>query len=386
MRIVILLGAFLSPPPAQCGAVEMIWTSLAHAFALRGHEVTVVCRDEEGLMASLSGRAERYRLVRGFKRTKYIVANLVFDLIFSARALNAAPPTDLIVLNTFFGPILSSFSVRKKPVTLYSLARFPKGQFALYRSLDGVVAVSNAVAAALLRQAPAFAGRTQVVPNPINTEVFSLKSLPASPANSSPVVLYTGRIHPEKGLQMLVEACALLKNDYPGLILRLIGESDIAKGGGGPSFLEELRKSANTDLVLQIGAPLYDRNALATALRSCDVYCYPSIAESGESFGVAPLEAMGVGCAVVVSDLACFRDFIRSNQNALCFDHRSDGRVTSLRDALALLLGDRSRAETLGRAAAADAQRFSVEAIAHKYECLFTQAFARKNCGPWSAP
>jgi glycosyltransferase involved in cell wall biosynthesis len=357
----------------------MIWTSLANALARRGHDVTIVCRHETGLEASAFGRAEKYRFVRGFRRTKYFITDLVLDSIFSFRALKVVPTVDVIVLNTFFTPILLSLQRRDRSVVLYNLARYPKGQFALYRTLDGVVAVSNAVAAALVRQAPAFALRTQVVPNPIDTEVFYLESLPASPAGSGPVVLYTGRLHPEKGLQILVDACAQLKTEYPGLILRLIGESAVAMGGGGAAFVEELRRRASGNLVLQIENAVRDRNALASALRSCDVYCYPSIAESGESFGVAPLEAMGVGCAVVVSCLECFREFIRTEQNALCFDHRSDARVTNLRNALAVLLCDRTRAEALGRTAAADAEQFSVDAIADRYEQVFAQAVARKN-------
>lgn len=380
MRIAIVLGPFLSPPPAASGAVEMIWTSLANALARRGHAVTIVCRHEGQLEASASGRPESYRFVRGFRRTKYFIADLVFDAIFSFRALKVVPHVDVIVLNTFFTPVLLSRQRRHQSVVLYNLARYPKGQFALYRALDGVVAVSNEVATALVRQAPEFAHRTQVVPNPIDTEIFYLKSLPASPDGSGPVVLYTGRLHPEKGLQILVEACAQLRNEYPGLILRLIGESEVAMGGGGAAFVEELRRRASGDLILQIERAVHDRGALASALRSCDVYCYPSIAESGESFGVAPLEAMGVGCAVVVSSLECFREYVRAEHNALCFDHRSDARVANLRNVLAMLLCDRPRAEALGRTAATDAEQFSVDAIADRYEQVFAQAVARKNC------
>jgi glycogen synthase len=40
------------------------------------------------------------------------------------------------------------------------------------------------------------------------------------------------------------------------------------------------------------------------------------VAETGEAFGVAPIEAMAYGCAPLVSNLACFRDFIEDGVTA----------------------------------------------------------------------
>jgi glycosyltransferase involved in cell wall biosynthesis len=48
------------------------------------------------------------------------------------------------------------------------------------------------------------------------------------------------------------------------------------------------------------------------------------VAEKGEAFPIAPLEAMACGCAPVVSDLRCFDDAITDGENGWLFDHRDD--------------------------------------------------------------
>src|SRR5437868_7628952 len=50
------------------------------------------------------------------------------------------------------------------------------------------------------------------------------------------------------------------------------------------------------------------------------------------SFGLAPLEAMADGCAVLVSNLDCFHDFIRDGETGFIFDHRTKSDGDSLRD------------------------------------------------------
>jgi glycosyltransferase involved in cell wall biosynthesis len=68
---------------------------------------------------------------------------------------------------------------------------------------------------------------------------------------------------------------------------------------------------------------VFDQDTLVEAYRSAAIFVYPSLAETGEAFGLAPLEAMAAGCAVVVSDLRCFDDFIEDRVNGMKFDHRS---------------------------------------------------------------
>jgi glycosyltransferase involved in cell wall biosynthesis len=116
---------------------------------------------------------------------------------------------------------------------------------------------------------------------------------------------------------------------------------------------------------------VYDPAALAKIYDEADVFVYPSVAETGESFGIAPLEAMARGVVPVVSDLAVFREYLEPGVNGLVFDHRSDRAAENLAAALRELLGDAEGRERMGAAARQTAERFSSAVIADKYLQLF---------------
>lgn len=92
------------------------------------------------------------------------------------------------------------------------------------------------------------------------------------------------------------------------------------------SDLKELSKKSNIEFI----EPIFDIDKLNTIYAKASIFVYPSVAEKGETFGVSPLEAMSWGCATIVSDLECFKDFLIHNKNGLCFDHRSEKKVAIL--------------------------------------------------------
>jgi glycosyltransferase involved in cell wall biosynthesis len=179
--------------------------------------------------------------------------------------------------------------------------------------------------------------------------------------------LYTGRIHPEKGIHLLVKAARLLTTKFENVRLKIIGAMSVEQGGGGDEYLAKLRKEGE-GLAVEYCDAIYDRQQLASELRSADYYCYPSLAEKGESFGVAPLEAMACGLVPVVSDLACFRDFVDHGKNGFIFDHRAADPVVTLSESLeaVMSLPDERRA-AMRLAAATTASRFSLADVATQY-------------------
>jgi glycosyltransferase involved in cell wall biosynthesis len=112
------------------------------------------------------------------------------------------------------------------------------------------------------------------------------------------------------------------------------------------------------------------------------LFVYPSLAEKGETFGVAPLEAMSHGCPALVSDLACFRDFIVDARNGFVFDHRAPRPAEVLAVKIRELIQNPGRLERAGEDAVLIAQRFSVDRIAGIYlddfQSLLAPAEARK--------
>jgi glycosyltransferase involved in cell wall biosynthesis len=70
------------------------------------------------------------------------------------------------------------------------------------------------------------------------------------------------------------------------------------------------------------------------------VFCYPSLAEKGETFGVSVAESMAAGCAAVVSGLECFGDIVADGVTGLVFDHTSVEADQRLSDCLERLIVD----------------------------------------------
>jgi len=165
-----------------------------------------------------------------------------------------------------------------------------------------------------------------------------------------PIIGYHGRIHREKGLHILASAVAECAKTIPGLRLKLIGPWETDKGGDGESYKAEL-DNLSGNRIDWIGA-VSNRMCLASELRKCSAYCYPSIAEKGETFGVSPLEAMGLGLPVIVSNLECFNDFLENEVSGLTFNHRSGNSKGELTSKILMLLQDKKLRAKLGRNAA----------------------------------
>ena len=108
----------------------------------------------------------------------------------------------------------------------------------------------------------------------------------------SALVLYAGRVSPEKRVEPLLHAC--------GALARLGGVRDprLVVVGDGPSVpsLRQLAARVAPGRV-HFAGPLVDRAALAAVYASADVFVHTN---DREPFGIAPLEAMAAGVPVVV--------------------------------------------------------------------------------------
>jgi glycosyltransferase involved in cell wall biosynthesis len=381
MRITVVIGPFFPMPPAPTGAIEKVWHRLGEAFAARGHEVTILAprggpdeRDGD-VIAGV-----RYLRMRRWQRTGSTKLDLLKDLVHSLAALRRLPQADITVTNCFWLPALLRLARRGRAGVLNVHAqRFPKGQFALYRGADRVSTVSEAIASAIREQTPRLAEIIRVIPNPVDIAVFR----PEGPAERRPgerSILFTGRIHPEKGLDLLVKAYVTLRRTRTDLRLRLVGPSEVRRGGGGPAFLEQLKSLAGSAPIEFVGN-IADPAALATTLRSCDVYCYPSVAYFGEASPVAPLEAMACGAVTVVSDLPQFGGYVIENVTGLTFPREAPDAAEQLATRLAAVLDDEPTTSRLRSAGVEKARTLSVDGVAEMHLADFAELIAKHHRG-----
>ena len=363
MKITIVLGAFFPVPPIMGGAVEKVWFALGQEFTRRGHEVVQISRMHPSLPQTEEIEGVKHIRVPGFSQPRSMVWLKFLDLIYSWRVRRVLPKADILVTNTFWLPLLLR---RSHCGLLYvHVARGPKGQMRWYGHAARLQAVSRAIADAIVAEVPKLRAKVRAIPNALSFRLEEDSSI-----TQTKTILYVGRIHPEKGLELLMRALSLLPNELKTeWRVKIVGSHQIQHGGGGDHFLRKLQEIANrSGANIEWTGPIFDEKKLSAEYRSAMLFVYPSIAETGEALPVAPLEAMAQGCAPLVSSLLCFRDYIEDGVTGFIFDHRGENPEKKLADRLgAVLQLDASTLLQVGGAARAKAAEFALEPVATRY-------------------
>lgn len=364
MRIIILQGAFFPIPPLAGGAVEKMWFSLGKVFAQKGHTVIHISRQLSGLPDSEILDGVHYLRVKGYNTPTSGVVLKLMDYWYTLQARKLfSIEADIVISNTFWAPIL--LPKRYRQICMVDVQRMPKGQLRFYQHVVRLRANSTSVAAAIRQEIPATDhNKVIMIPNPLPFATTQSVDVTLK----KPIILYAGRIHPEKGIGILIEA---FKQVYPHFQLKIVGPWDIAAGGGGLEYVNRLRRQAG-NIPIEFTGPIYDENQLNNYYKDASVFVYPSVTEQSE-IESTPLEAMAWGCVPIVSSLACFRDFITDGVNGLVFDHCSDEAASQLAGLLLWLHQDDAFRQQLAQQALTVHQSHSAAHIAD----LFLAEFAR---------
>jgi glycosyltransferase involved in cell wall biosynthesis len=107
------------------------------------------------------------------------------------------------------------------------------------------------------------------------------------------VLLFLGRLHPKKGLDLLVPAFEIVHRERPEAHLLIVGPGD-------PSYVESIRAEIvkrNLEPHVTLTGPLYDRDKWAAQAAS-DLFVLPSYQEN---FAISVAEALRGGLPVVLS-------------------------------------------------------------------------------------
>jgi glycosyltransferase involved in cell wall biosynthesis len=369
MKITIVLGAFFPVPPIMGGAVEKVMFALAQEFARRAHEVVMISRTMPQFPREETREGIKHLRVRGFNAPRSLVWLKILDLVYSIKTMSILPKADVVVTNTFWLPIVLNKSKRGR--IYVHVTRYPKGQMRFYWKAARLQAPSRAVAKAIAAEAPKLAQKIAIIPNPVPRP--AIEPEPSSLAQRDKIILYVGRVHPEKGVHLLVEAFAAgARTVFADWKLVIIGPAEEKFGGGGEKYLVDLkRRAANANRNVIFRGAVFDQSLLEQDYRAAKLFVYPSLAEYGEAFGVSPLEAMANGSAVIVSNLDCFHDFIRDGQTGFIFDHRAQNPVDKLREKMAEVIVDPTLLSRVAEAGYRKSAEYSPSRVAD----LFLQDF-----------
>jgi glycosyltransferase involved in cell wall biosynthesis len=298
----------------------------------------------------------------GFDHSRHLAVNLVLDFIWGIRVARGLPPGDVVICNTVSLPAWLHGVKPSAGRVCVMIGRAPKGQVKFYRDVARIYAPSTFIAHQM--NAKWAAERTRVIGYPIEWDRLARSSA----QTGGPVTIgFTGRLHPEKGLALLIRAARILatRGDLPAWRLKIVGPETVNEGGGGEDWVAEMRRESSTALESRIEwlGPEFDADRLARLYGSMDIFCYPSLAEKGETFGVAVAEAMAARCAVVVSALGCFGDLVADGDTGLVFDHRASDSDQRLAGCIAQLVSDTSLRKSLATRGQSHVRRFDYEEV-----------------------
>ncbi len=205
--------------------------------------------------------------------------------------------------------------------------------------------------------------------NPVDTDQFRppmaeersrlREELNVSP--DAPLVVFVGRLGPEKKTPSLVGAMRHVIAERPDAKLVLLGDGPVR------GELEELIRSAGLEQNVLLAGRVPVEGVLKW-LQAGDIF---TLVSELEGLPCSLIEAMAVGLAPVVSEIPAHTQLIEEEQNGLL---TQVGSEESIARALLRLIKDPGLRERIGVSARKMAvERFSTPIVADSYEQLFAE-------------
>ncbi|GAB2549599.1 glycosyltransferase family 4 protein [Rhodanobacter koreensis] len=170
----------------------------------------------------------------------------------------------------------------------------------------------------------------------------------------TPVVLYVGRIAPEKNLELAVQAFRAIQQRIPRARYVWVGD------GPARAALE----AAHPDFIF---AGVQRGEALAKHVASADLFPFPSLSET---FGNVILEALAAGLPVVAYAEGAAREHLIDGVNGYCIP---SGDTSAFIDATTRLASNPGLIRHMGRAAHAGVAGLSPDAVIRDFEILLRE-------------
>lgn len=223
---------------------------------------------------------------------------------------------------------------------------------------DTVVAISETVATYTRDFCPSTKDKVRVISNGIDLDRF-LAAKPQARRKKIPTILVVGRLETEKGQLDLLNALPLVTSPFR---LQLVG-----KGTQEPVLRRRIAELMLSDRVELLGP----RQDVEKLYHGADIVVVPS---RWEGLGLAAIEAMASGCAVLASDVDGLRELVRHEETGLLADFQAPGRVAA---ALMRLMEDAKLRQRLGAASNTMVrQTYDVDTMLKSYCKLYNELLA----------
>ncbi len=245
-----------------------------------------------------------------------------------------------------------------------------------YRNARGITALTPEVQQVLGRKG--FRGACPLLPLACDLALFHAApqaQLRAELGLKSPTIGYLGRFVAEKGLETLIDAAAILRDQSVNFQVLMVGS-----GTCQDALRARVEAAALGDHFVWAGAVPHGR--AADYLRCMDVFALPSLTMPNwkEQFGRVLIEAMACGVPVVGSSSGYIPDLIRQTGGGLVF---AENQATDCARALQILLDDAAQRQELGEIGAqAVRARYSYQAIGTRLFTICEQLISKRDDVP----
>lgn len=221
----------------------------------------------------------------------------------------------------------------------------------LLQKATKVIAVSKAV--------ESFFTHHHIVPaSKIHVIYGGVASCPEVEPTDKPVIGMLGSLVKVKGIDLLLQALALLRRSYPDVRCKI--------GGTGKDIFsfQYLAHKLKIDRMVEWVGEVQDPHDFFEQIR---VFVQPSWSEA---FGLSVLEAMACGIPVIVSRTGGLKEIVEDNENGLTFPK---GEINVLASQLELLLHDQQLYEKLSQKGRERAALFSIERMLQNHREVYQQ-------------
>jgi glycosyltransferase involved in cell wall biosynthesis len=393
----LIVSSYYHPATVFGGPVPAM-ASLNKTLGLSGHKVTVFTTDANGT-GDLNVPTGQPVAVDGlpvtyFPRWWFGRAKKPFSLFFSpelGRALRQIRPGDydLFLIHSIFGEPgrLAANAARRTgtPYICYTHGTFEPWAIRhkywkkrlylaliegrIFNGAAGMVVCNNAETEQLRR----LGIKSQTRRIPWGVEIPGPEGLPSRsrlgemwpPLAGRPFLLFLSRLHPKKGLDLLIPAFGALTEEFPDWLLVLAGPGE----GGYRQTLEKMVRELHLDKRV-IFTGLVTGEAKAALLAHADLFVLPSYSEG---FPVVVSEALSYGRPVVITT-TCYVPEVAEQGAGLVTPPEKTALTPALRE---MLRDEAGRRRCSAQALEVARKHFTWEAVARQSLAFYREAINR---------
>lgn len=196
--------------------------------------------------------------------------------------------------------------------------------FILYKSIDLFIIETPEGRTELLTRHRYLNDKLIFIPNGINMKKYSdivesilKKSGPIEYNNR--IILYTGDVIPEKGVDILLNAFGKIANEFPCWKINIVGS---LKDDKYKEYLYKIIREKNMINKINFTGRLSGEKLVSTYLNS-EIFCFPS---KRESFGLVIIEAMYFGKPVISSNVGVAK-YALSEGSGFIFENNNEDKL-----------------------------------------------------------